>query len=104
MSILQNVFKKTEERDLQELITEGAIIIDVRSPAEFAGGHVAGAINVPLETLPAAIEKVAGKDTTIITCCMSGGRSAMAKTMLHTAGYQNVYNGGGWQTLQSKLQ
>jgi rhodanese-related sulfurtransferase len=44
------------------------------------------------------------KDTIIITCCASGMRSASAKNILKSNGFTNVYNGGGWSTLQSKLQ
>jgi rhodanese-related sulfurtransferase len=97
-------FKKKEEVDYKELIKQGAVILDVRSKEEFEGGHVKGALNIPLGTLPSNFKKVGDKDTYIITCCMSGGRSTMAKDILHKAGYDNVHNGGGWHSLQSKLQ
>jgi rhodanese-related sulfurtransferase len=77
---------------------------DVRSKEEFEGGHVKGALNIPLDTLSSNFKKIGDKDTYIITCCMSGGRSTMAKDILHKAGYDNVHNGGGWHSLQSKLQ
>jgi rhodanese-related sulfurtransferase len=97
------LFNKKEEVNYKELLTKGAIIIDVRSKEEFADGHVEGATNLPLNTLPSEIEKIGNKDMLIITCCMSGGRSSMAKTILNQSGYTNVYDGGGWRALQKNL-
>lgn len=96
--------KKKEDVDYKELIKQGAVILDVRSKNEFEGGHVKGALNIPLDTLSSNFKRIGDKDTYIITCCMSGGRSSMAKSILHGAGYDNVHNGGGWHSLQSKLQ
>ena len=98
------LFKKKEVVDYKELIKQGAIVLDVRSKEEFESGHVKGAINIPLDVLSSHSKKIGDKNTHIITCCMSGGRSSMAKNILHKEGYDNVYNGGGWHTLQSKLQ
>jgi rhodanese-related sulfurtransferase len=98
------LFTKKEDVDYKELIKQGAVILDVRSKEEFEGGHVKGALNIPLDTLSSNFKRIGDKDTYIITCCMSGGRSAMAKDILHKAGYDNVHNGGGWHSLQSKLQ
>jgi rhodanese-related sulfurtransferase len=97
-------FKKNEDVDYKELIKQGAVILDVRSKEEFEDGHVKGALNIPLDTLSSNFKRIGDKDTYIITCCMSGGRSTMAKDILHKAGYGNVHNGGGWHSLQSKLQ
>lgn len=96
--------KKKEDADYKELIKLGAVILDVRSKEEYESGHVKGALNIPLDTLSSNFKRIGDKDTYIITCCMSGGRSSMAKSILHRAGYDNVHNGGGWHSLQSKLQ
>ncbi len=96
-------FGNNETVDFKELVKKGAVILDVRSKEEFNGGHVKGAINIPVDTLSTNASKLGDKDTYIITCCMSGGRSSMAKNILHAAGYDNVHNGGGWHSLQSKL-
>lgn len=96
-------FGNKETTDFKELVKNGAVILDVRSKEEFNGGHVKGAINIPVDSLAVNASKLGGKDTYIITCCMSGGRSSVAKNILHTAGYNNVHNGGGWQSLQNKL-
>ncbi|MFZ9658348.1 MAG: rhodanese-like domain-containing protein, partial [Crocinitomicaceae bacterium] len=83
------------------LVKEGAMIIDVRSPAEFNGGHVKGAVNIPLQAIQSSFNKIP-KNKVIITCCASGMRSGSAKSLLKAAGY-NVHNGGGWMSLKSKL-
>lgn len=98
------LFKKKEEVNYKELVKQGAVILDVRSKEEFEGGHVEGALSIPLDKLSSHFKKIGDKDTYIITCCMSGGRSSVAKSILDEAGYCNVYNGGGWHSLQSKLQ
>ena len=85
-----------------ELKTNGAQIIDVRSPQEFAGGHIKGSINIPLNELQSKMNKIK-KDKPVITCCASGMRSASARGVLKSNGYQEVYNGGGWASLDNKL-
>lgn len=98
------LFEKKEEVNYKELIKKGAIVLDVRSKEEFECGHVKGAINIPLDVLPLNIKKIGDKDRFIITCCLSGGRSRVAKNALETLGYINVHNGGGWSQLHTKLQ
>lgn len=102
--MLSSIFGKKEEVDFKELVKNGAVILDVRSEGEFETGHVKGAINIPLDKLSGNIKKLGDKNTYVIACCLSGGRASMAKSILHQAGYDNVHNGGGWHTLQSKLQ
>ena len=86
-----------------QLVKDGAIILDVRSPGEFASGHIKDSINIPVDQLRAGMSKLKDKQKPIITCCASGMRSATAKSMLTAAGYEKVYNGGGWYGLQGKL-
>lgn len=88
--------------DYKTLVAEGATIVDVRTPAEFKSGHIRGAINLPLQSLSSQLNKI-NKDKPVITCCASGMRSASAKTLLRNAGFSEVHNGGGWSSLQSKL-
>ena len=87
----------------RELINQGAIILDVRSKAEFAGGHIENSINIPVNELVNNLSKLKNKDQTIICCCASGMRSGMAKKSLQSKGYTAVYNGGGWTSLRNKL-
>lgn len=88
--------------DYAELVKQGAIILDVRGKREFQSGHVKGSINIPVDILINNLSKLK-KDTPIITCCASGMRSASAKGILKSNGFLEVHNGGGWSSLQNKL-
>ena len=90
MSLLKKLFGGTSV-DFKTLVKEGAMIIDVRSPAEFNGGHIKGAVNIPLQAIQSSFNKIP-KNKVIITCCASGMRSGSAKSLLKAAGY-NVHNG-----------
>ncbi len=90
--------------DFAQLKKDGVIILDVRTKSEFAGGHIKGAINISVDQLANQLEKFKDKQKPIITCCASGMRSASAKRILKSYGYQNVYNGGSWYSLQNKLR
>lgn len=80
--------------ELQQAITNGAIIIDVRTRAEYAGGHVAGSKNVPLNELGPELKRLP-KDKTIVFCCASGARSGSATSIATEQGY-HAMNGGPW--------
>ena len=86
-----------------DLAKQGAIILDVRSKGEYSGGHINGSMNISVDTLSSNLSKLKDKNKTIITCCASGMRSASAKNILKSNGYTNVYNGGGWSSLKSKI-
>ncbi|SFV33914.1 rhodanese-like domain-containing protein [Thermoflavifilum thermophilum] len=73
-------------------------IIDVRTPQEFAGGHVEGSINIPLHEIPQRIDEIRSLQTPIIVCCASGNRSARAKLILENFGIP-CENGGSWMDL-----
>ena len=88
--------------DYHALLKKGAQIIDVRSPGEYTGGHIKGSVNIPLDTLQKNLSKIK-KDKPVITCCASGMRSASAKSILQSNGFTEVVNGGGWSSLQNKL-
>ncbi len=71
---------------------------------DFAGlVHIKNSLNIPLDTLKNNLSRFK-KDQIIITCCASGMRSGSAKDLLTNQGYTNVYNGGGWSSLQQKLK
>lgn len=91
--ILKNLFGSTS--NMEAIVNAGAQIIDVRSTAEYASGHVKGSINIPLNELPRKLSAIK-KDKPVITCCASGMRSASAATILKSNGYTEVYNGGSW--------
>ncbi len=88
--------------NFKELVKSGAQIIDVRTRGEYSSGHVKGSINIPLNELSSQVNKIK-KHTPIITCCASGMRSASAKSTLLSLGFKEVYNGGGWMSLNGKV-
>ena len=88
--------------NFKELVANGASIIDVRTKNEYNSGNIKGSKNIPLNSLSGRISKI-NKNKPVITCCASGVRSGSAKTMLKNQGYE-VYNGGGWLSLQNKLR
>lgn len=82
--------------DIKELINqESATIVDVRSHEEFMGGHVAGAINIPLHEVPEQVAKFKAMSKPLVLCCASGNRSGQATNFLNANGVE-CYNGGGW--------
>lgn len=89
--------------DYAQLMVEGALIVDVRTAAEFSSGHIQGSVNIPLDKLPHKLSKLKVKNQTIITCCESGMRSASAKSFLLSNGLTQVYNGGSWYRLNRKI-
>ena len=100
LSAIKKLFGGGPSVDLAELVRNGAVIVDVRTKGEFAGGHVRGSVNIPLDQLSGQLKKFKSKEAPIITCCASGMRSASAKSILQRAGYTNVHNGGSWLNLR----
>ena len=81
-------------QNTQSLVAQGAILVDVREPHEFAGEHIEGAINMPLSTIAGKTVGKAGE--TIIFLCKSGARTTMAAKQLEQAskGKTMVMSGG----------
>jgi phage shock protein E len=103
IQFLRRLFGLGPAIDYAQLVKDGAIIVDVRSKAEYDGGYVKGSINIPVDQLANNLNKLKDKNKTIITCCASGMRSAAAKGVLKSNGYTQVFNGGGWSNLERKL-
>jgi rhodanese-related sulfurtransferase len=103
MSFLRKLFGLGPVVDLKALADEGAIILDVRTKGEFQGGHIKNAINIPVDSISSNLSKLKNKDKPIITCCASGMRSGSAKSILKSKGYEKVYNGGAWTSLNRKI-
>jgi rhodanese-related sulfurtransferase len=83
------------KRRLPELLARGAVIVDVRSPAEFAAGARPGSRNIPLADLTARASELDPKKP-VVLCCASGARSGMAATLLKARGFKEVVNAGPW--------
>lgn len=103
INTIKKLFGIGPQVNYAELVQQGALILDVRSKGEYAGGHIKGSINISVDTLNNNLNKLKNKEQTIITCCASGMRSASAKSILKSQGYTKVYNGGGWNSLQNKI-
>lgn len=103
IQLLKKLLGMGEGVNYKELVQNGAIILDVRTKDEYRTGHIAGSVNIPVQSLPADSLQGFKKEKPIITCCASGMRSASARSILIAKGFKEVYNGGGWTSLQSKL-
>lgn len=74
-----------------------AVWIDVRTPAEYASGHINGAINIEFQDIGHRIKQVTDdRSTDIRLYCRSGRRSGVARETLLKLGYDNVRNEGGY--------
>lgn len=93
-------FKKIKS-DMPNLIKNGALIVDVRSPGEYQFGSSAGSINIPLNEITTRLNEI-DKNKIIILCCASGARSGMASGLLKKNGYKNVINAGPWTNTLTK--
>jgi phage shock protein E len=101
MSFFGNLFGGGQSNEnLVNLINEGAFLVDVRSPVEFAGGSAKGAVNIPLDNITQQIKKFEGKKN-IVVFCRSGNRSGQAKSILEQKGIKNVVNGGTWEQVNA---
>ena len=82
--------------NLQEIVKNPtATIVDVRSHAEFQGGHVAGSFNVPLDQVADRLNEFKSFSQPLVLCCASGNRSGMAASLLLSQGIECV-NAGSW--------
>lgn len=103
MRLFQNLFSGGQTTDLKNIIEQGAFLVDVREPDEFAGGTAKGAVNIPLGSVATQLTKFKGKEN-IVVFCRSGNRSGQAKTILEQNGFTNVLNGGTWEDVNRFLK
>lgn len=96
MNLIKKLFKP--RTDFKTLIAQGALILDVRTSGEYKSGHIRGSINIPLDMLDRDLAKIQKQNRTIITCCASGMRSAVAANKLKSKGLE-AFNGGSWQAV-----
>lgn len=83
-------------QEMQKILSNGGVLLDVRSNQEYEEGHLPSAICLPVYHLKTKIgEVVPNKQTTIVVYCSSGSRSKQAKMQLEQMGYQKVYNLNG---------
>ncbi len=99
--MLRSLFGFGPKVDIAQLLANGAVVLDVRTKAEYAGGHAKGSINIPLGSLEQELHRLK-RTTPIITCCASGMRSNSAAGLLRDLGF-DAHNGGPWTKVQAAL-
>jgi len=99
---LKNILDLSGPTLAPEDLTKGTII-DVRTSAEFQGGHVPGSINIPLQSLEQNLNKFRKLNAPLILCCASGNRSGMAQRQLESIGIPSI-NGGGWRHVNQQVE
>ncbi|MBL8909473.1 MAG: rhodanese-like domain-containing protein [Archangium sp.] len=72
----------------RQLVEHGALLLDVRTPEEFACEHVPRALNIPVQVLAERVHECGPTTRPIVVYCRSGGRSAAACAILRRAGYE----------------
>jgi phage shock protein E len=80
--------------DARRLVQAGARLVDVRTPDEFAAGHIPGALNIPVQQLDARMSELRPKDAAVVVYCRSGHRSGNAARVLKSAGFAAVHDLG----------
>lgn len=96
MGLLDLLYGPDLEAGLQQWQdTPGALLVDVRTPEEYAAGHIPGSRNLPLDALQGIGALAPGRDTPLFLYCRSGARSGQAARMLQATGYTRVTNIGG---------
>lgn len=85
---------RTSPADAVRLVKEGAKLVDVRTTSEFAAGHIAGAVNIPVQDLERRAGELGPTDTRIVLYCRSGTRSGRAHRILTGKGFTAVHDLG----------
>lgn len=85
-----------------EMIGNGALLIDVRSPEEYDQGHIEDSLLIPhtqMDDIVAAIGP--DHDRPVVLYCRSGGRAGRVQTALEEMGYTGIFNATGWDALEA---
>ena len=89
----------------QEYLKNGALVIDVRTMAEFQAKHLTNVINIPLDELKAKLpQQITNRAQVLLLHCRSGRRSGLAETELRAMGYTNAFNIGSYEQAQATLK
>lgn len=89
-----NPSSNTSPVEAKALVEGGALLLDVRSPEEFRGGHIEGAVNIPVDELESRLGELTPPQEPIVLYCRSGARSSRAAGMLKQRGYARVHDLG----------
>jgi phage shock protein E len=76
----------------RELVGQGWVLLDVRTPEEYRQGHPEPARNIPVQELPQRVGEVGPPRTKVVVYCLAGGRSAMAVQILRAHGFTDIFD------------
>jgi rhodanese-related sulfurtransferase len=76
----------------RELVGQGWVLLDVRTPEEYRQGHPEPARNIPVQELPQRVKEVGPPGTKVVVYCLAGGRSAMAAQILRAHGITDIFD------------
>lgn len=104
-----NFFDLFKSPDINAGIAEmenrhGAVLLDVRTGEEYYDGHIPGSVNIPLDELQSAGDRLPAKETPVYVHCYSGARSRRAALILKRLGYTNVTDIGGISNYNGKIE
>jgi len=104
-----SIFVASEPRDINRGVLEykdtpSALLLDVRTEEEYAGGHIPQSINLPAGDMRKVFRLVPDENTPLFVYCLSGGRSAYAAATLQSMGYLNVKDIGGISAYTGELE
>ena len=85
-------------------VTDGAVLLDVRTPDEYRQGHIPGSKNIPLQSIDKVAGMIDNKSTPIFVHCLRGARRGQAAAILKQMGYTNVKNIGGISAYEGKVE
>lgn len=88
------VHNRSAGAEAHRRVEAGAILVDVRTPEEFAAGHLPGAVNIPVDELPRRFAELGSPEKPLVIYCRSGARSSRAEGLLKERGFQDVFNLG----------
>lgn len=103
-----SIFNIFARKDINEGIrnfceSKNAILLDVRTRAEYASGHIEGSRNLPLDEIDKVDSVIKDKNTPLYVHCLSGVRSARATAYLKGKGYREVHDIGGIRSYRGKI-
>lgn len=99
IQFFKSMFTTEKNPAITKAIENNAVLLDVRTAAEFAEGSIPGAINIPLQSLAGSIRRLKNKKA-IVVFCRSGNRSQMAAQLLKQQQVNDVIDGGGIHNMQ----
>ncbi|MDA8819724.1 rhodanese-like domain-containing protein [Schleiferiaceae bacterium] len=91
---------RTSSKELIELLENGAIVVDVRTPGEFKRDHAKISINISEQKIPLETERLKKENKPIIICCRNGARSQYVQKYLEKAGIDCI-NAGSWKNIKN---